>query len=249
MATGTAVARRALVVCGGAVFRRVFERIDPAVTFESLVPEGTLVEAGAALWFVRGSARALLSGERTALNLVQRMSGIATLARRFVEALPAGSATRIADTRKTTPGPARARALRGPRRRRAQPPRQPRQRRAHQGQPHRRRGRHHGGHCARPPSRTPHHPHRGRGRDPGRARARPRCARRRRHARQLHPGRRPRGSPPGARARRPRPLVEVSGGITLERIPELALAGVDVDQRGALTHSAPAADIALDLEL
>src|ERR1700722_13211556 len=103
-ATGQAVARRALVVCGGAVFRRVFERLDPAARFEELVAEGTLVATGAVLWRVRGKARALLSGERAALTLSQRMSGIATLARRYVEALPPGSTTRFTDTRKTTPG-------------------------------------------------------------------------------------------------------------------------------------------------
>src|SRR3954471_20551156 len=72
-ATGSAVARRPLVVCGGAVFRRVFERIDPTITFESAKPEGAEVEVGAVIWRVRGLARTLLSGERTALNLAQRM--------------------------------------------------------------------------------------------------------------------------------------------------------------------------------
>src|SRR5262249_22476942 len=56
------------------------------------------------LWKVEGSARALLAGERVALNFAQRMSGIATLARAFVDALPEGSNAAIADTRKTTPG-------------------------------------------------------------------------------------------------------------------------------------------------
>src|SRR5580692_6433533 len=79
-ATGQAVARRALVVCGGAVFRRVFERLDPGVRFEGLVAEGASVAVGEVLWRVRGNARALLSGERTALNLCQRMSGVATMA-------------------------------------------------------------------------------------------------------------------------------------------------------------------------
>jgi len=99
-ATGQAVARRALVVCGGAVFRRVFERLDPAARFEAFEAEGTSVPTGAVIWRVRARARALLSGERTALNLAQRMSGVATAARRYVEALPAGSSARITDTLK-----------------------------------------------------------------------------------------------------------------------------------------------------
>ena len=103
-AVATAVARSPLVVCGGLVFRRVFERLEPTVTFESLVADGTHVERGAEIWRVRGSARALLMAERSALNLVQRMSGTATAARTYVAALPEGSTTRITDTRKTTPG-------------------------------------------------------------------------------------------------------------------------------------------------
>src|SRR5262245_53020728 len=71
LCVGEAVARKPLVVCGGAVFRRVFERIDPEVTFEALAPEGASVAVGAVIWRVRGRARALLSGERTALNLAQ----------------------------------------------------------------------------------------------------------------------------------------------------------------------------------
>jgi nicotinate-nucleotide pyrophosphorylase (carboxylating) len=103
-ATGTAVARSPLVVCGGEVFQRIFQRLDPTLTFERLIEDGVRVERGAALWRVQGSAQAVLMGERSALNLTQRMSGVATLARTYVEALPPGSTTRITDTRKTTPG-------------------------------------------------------------------------------------------------------------------------------------------------
>src|SRR5262245_41300696 len=102
-AVATAVARGPLVVCGGLVFRRVFERLEPSMAFEALVEDGARVEKDAAIWRVRGSARALLSAERSALNLVQRMSGIATMARTYVDALPPGSRTRVIDTRKTTP--------------------------------------------------------------------------------------------------------------------------------------------------
>ena len=103
-ATGTAVARKRLVACGGDIFARVFRRLDPGVEVELLVAEGALLEKDAVLWRVRGSARSILSAERTALNLTQRMSGVATLSRAYVDALPKGSTTRIADTRKTTPG-------------------------------------------------------------------------------------------------------------------------------------------------
>lgn len=103
-AVATAIAKTETVVCGGDVFRRVFERLSTETRFEALVPDGTFVGKGTAIWRVTGPARVLLMGERSALNLAQRMSGTATLARTFVRALPEGSTTRITDTRKTTPG-------------------------------------------------------------------------------------------------------------------------------------------------
>lgn len=103
-AVATARAKSQLVVAGALVFARVFERVEPSVTFEALVPDGDTVAPGTNVWRVRGSAQALLMAERTALNLTQRMCGTATLARAFVDALPAGSKTRVTDTRKTTPG-------------------------------------------------------------------------------------------------------------------------------------------------
>lgn len=102
-ASAVAVARGPLTVCGGDVFARVFARIEPSARFESLVADGTRVGKGAKIWKVEGSARALLLGERSALNLTQRMSGVATLAHTFAE-LVAGTGARIVDTRKTTPG-------------------------------------------------------------------------------------------------------------------------------------------------
>ncbi len=99
-----AVARKPMVACGAALFARTFARIDPRVAFESHVAEGASVEWGTRLWTVRGSARSILMGERTALNFVQRMCGIATMAREYASKLPQGSRTRITDTRKTTPG-------------------------------------------------------------------------------------------------------------------------------------------------
>jgi nicotinate-nucleotide pyrophosphorylase (carboxylating) len=104
MALGRAIARASLVACGSAVFARVFYALDASVRVEELVTDGTLARAGDVLWQVEGAARSILMAERTALNFVQRMSGIATLCHTFVDALPAGSRARIADTRKTTPG-------------------------------------------------------------------------------------------------------------------------------------------------
>ncbi|MBL8742092.1 MAG: nicotinate-nucleotide diphosphorylase (carboxylating), partial [Myxococcales bacterium] len=103
-ATANALVKASTVVCGGAVFRRVFEVLDADVRFEERVPDGTLAAKGTLIWSVEGRARSLLMAERTALNFVQRMSGTASLARKAVDALPPGSKTRIADTRKTTPG-------------------------------------------------------------------------------------------------------------------------------------------------
>lgn len=103
-ATATAVARSPLTVCGAEVFFAVFKRVEPTITFERHVPDGTHVERDAKIWTVSGSARALLMAERSALNLVQRMSGIATTTRTYLAALPAGSTVRLTDTRKTTPG-------------------------------------------------------------------------------------------------------------------------------------------------
>jgi nicotinate-nucleotide pyrophosphorylase (carboxylating) len=82
----------------------VFRAVDPELEFESLVADGTWVASQRPLWEVRGNARAILMAERTALNFVQHLSGIATLAHRFMREIPVGSSTRISDTRKTTPG-------------------------------------------------------------------------------------------------------------------------------------------------
>ncbi len=103
-AVGHAVARKAMIACGGRVFARVFGRVDPALGVESHVDDGVAVKPGTRLWTVRGRARSILMGERVALNFVQRMSGIATTARAYAEAVPAGCRTRITDIRKTTPG-------------------------------------------------------------------------------------------------------------------------------------------------
>jgi nicotinate-nucleotide pyrophosphorylase (carboxylating) len=96
------LAKEAGVLAGLGVARRVFERIDPGVRFRAFSVDGRAFEAGDILAEVRGRSLSLLKGERTALNFLQRMSGIATKTRRFVAAVE-GTGTRILDTRKTTP--------------------------------------------------------------------------------------------------------------------------------------------------
>ncbi|MGA7123750.1 MAG: carboxylating nicotinate-nucleotide diphosphorylase [Polyangiaceae bacterium] len=103
-AVARAVARESLVACGGPVFERVFAMLDSSLAVEPHVADGAPVTRGGGLWTVRGRARSILTAERVALNLVQRMCGIATLTRAYVDAVPEGCATRITDTRKTTPG-------------------------------------------------------------------------------------------------------------------------------------------------
>jgi nicotinate-nucleotide pyrophosphorylase (carboxylating) len=103
-AIGRAIARSQLVACGADVFARVFTRLDPGARVERLKADGESAAPNEVLWVVEGQAQAILAGERTALNFVQRMSGIATLTRRYVAAVPSGCSTRITDTRKTTPG-------------------------------------------------------------------------------------------------------------------------------------------------
>lgn len=102
--TARMVAREALVFCGEDIVREVFAQVDPSVSVLVHQPDGARVEKGGAIITLQGPARALLGGERVALNFVQRLCGVATLTRAYVDALPTGSSTRIADTRKTTPG-------------------------------------------------------------------------------------------------------------------------------------------------
>ncbi|MCB9750497.1 MAG: carboxylating nicotinate-nucleotide diphosphorylase [Myxococcales bacterium] len=97
------VAKAPLVMAGGAIVERVFARIDPQIEVSRAVLDGAQVAPGAVLARLRGPARGLLAGERTALNLLQRMCGVATLTRSFVDAL-AGAPCRVVDTRKTMPG-------------------------------------------------------------------------------------------------------------------------------------------------
>jgi nicotinate-nucleotide pyrophosphorylase (carboxylating) len=96
------LAKEAMVVCGLAVFRAVFLKVDPRVEFlQCRYEDGDEVPQGAVILEVKGSCKTLLKAERTALNILQRLSGIATLTRQFVEK---AKPVTVLDTRKTTPG-------------------------------------------------------------------------------------------------------------------------------------------------
>jgi nicotinate-nucleotide pyrophosphorylase (carboxylating) len=240
-----ATAKSPLVVSGGALFAACFRALDSNVTVTTLVPDGTLVDPGCELWEVRGSAIAILKAERSALNYVQRLSGISTLTRRFVSALPPGSATRITDTRKTTPG------LR---------------------QLERYAVRVGGGHNHRDNLGSAvmikdNHIQAAAGITKAVALARelaPHTSRVEVEVETLEML--DEGLAAGAdilmldnfapdeiaeavKRCRGKALVEVSGGVTLDRVSTLAQLGVDIISIGALTHSAPASDISLNLTL
>ncbi len=102
-AAGRILARQTAIVAGLAVAREVFRHLNPAVAFDVAVGDGDRVGAGDCIATVRGPAGPILTGERTALNVLQRLSGIATFTRRHVEAI-AGTGVAVSDTRKTTPG-------------------------------------------------------------------------------------------------------------------------------------------------
>jgi nicotinate-nucleotide pyrophosphorylase (carboxylating) len=103
VASGRFVVKGDCVVSGLPTARRTLELLDPGLFWEEDAAPGTAVRAGGTIARVGGRARALLTGERVALNLLQRMCGIATETRRFVEAVE-GTGCRIYDTRKTVPG-------------------------------------------------------------------------------------------------------------------------------------------------
>ena len=243
-AVAHAVARKPMVACGGSVFARAFSKIDASIAFESHVAEGASVDWGTRLWTVRGSARSILMGERIALNFVQRMSGIATLARSYASALPPGSRTRVTDTRKTTPG---LRAL---------------ERYAVRcGGAHNHRDNLGSAvlikdnHIAAAGS-VAAAIERARERAPHTTKIECEVDSLAQLDEALAAGadivlldNMDTTMMKEAVARtKGRALLEASGGITLERITELAEAGVDAISVGALTHSAPAADIGLDFE-
>jgi nicotinate-nucleotide pyrophosphorylase (carboxylating) len=251
-ATAHLVARQSMVLAGLGVCTAVFQRVDRTITVSELVRDGESVPAGMRVAAYAGRASSILAAERTALNFVQRLSGTATMARAFVDAA-AGSSLRIADTRKTTPGfrllEKYAVRMGGASNHRHDLGSGVLIKDNHVAVA--------GGVAAaieRARGRVPH------GlkievevdslsqldealdasadiilldnfslADIERA-----VARAGQHARA-----------PGAR----RPLLEVSGGVTLQRIPELARTGVDIVSAGALTHSAPAVDLSLEISI
>lgn len=103
MARAELVAKQDFVLAGIDVARQVFGQLDPSAAFEKLREDGQRVQRGDVLAWIKGDAAVLLQGERVALNLLQRMSGIATHTAAFVKELE-GTGTAVVDTRKTTPG-------------------------------------------------------------------------------------------------------------------------------------------------
>lgn len=235
------VARQGLVLAGREVVEAVFRRLDERVQVSWRVAEGRQVAAGRSLGQLRGPAQALLAGERTALNFLRHLSGIATLTRSYVQALR-GSGCVLLDTRKTTPG---LRVL------------EKAAVRAGGGRNHRL-GLFDGvmikdnhiaaaGSIAKAVAAA-------RRRAPPTLKIEIECSNLRQVRQALAAGADiimlDNMSP--ARMKRAveviagRALTEASGNITLDNIRQAAQAGVDFVSVGALTHSAPAADIALE---
>lgn len=101
--SGVMQSRDAITVAGLPIAEAFFRKLDPGVEVSTLVEDGEAVHPGAILMHIKGRARALLTAERSALNTVQHLSGIATLTRRYVDAI-AGTGATLLDTRKTLPG-------------------------------------------------------------------------------------------------------------------------------------------------
>lgn len=104
IARGELACREPMTLAGLGVAAYVFARVDPRIGFEALGVDGDAKLPGDVVARIEGAAHGVLTAERVALNLLQRMCGVATRTREFVKAVPAGAATRITDTRKTTPG-------------------------------------------------------------------------------------------------------------------------------------------------
>ena len=102
-ATGRIIAREKAIVAGAAAAADVFRQVDPSIEVRIIRADGTEVAASDVIIEVRGLARSILKAERVALNFLQRLCGIATLTRQFVDAV-GNSSVKILDTRKTTPG-------------------------------------------------------------------------------------------------------------------------------------------------
>lgn len=102
-ASGQMLLKSAGVISGLTVVARVFERIDSRISWRALASDGDALAAGSVIGEVEGPAQSVLTAERTALNFIQRLSGVATMTRSYVDAIT-GTRARIVDTRKTTPG-------------------------------------------------------------------------------------------------------------------------------------------------
>lgn len=103
IAEAEVISRENMVLCGQAWFEAVFNALDANIAIEWSVAEGAAVTAGATLCRIKGPARGLLTGERTALNLLQTLSATASIARQYAEAI-VGTGCKVLDTRKTIPG-------------------------------------------------------------------------------------------------------------------------------------------------
>ena len=217
---------------------------------DNLVVEGQWrEEVPAEVVLAEGPARALLAAERTALNFLGHLSGIATLTARFVEAV-AGTGAAHPRHPQDDPRPARPGEGGGRRRRRPQPPHRPLRRDPDQGEPHRA-----GGQPRQGGPRRPHGPARarGRGRVPQPRRGRLRARHRRRPAAARQHGHRRRCARRSACATRTRPPARAPrsrprAASTCETVRGIAETGVDFISVGALTHSAPTLDFSLLIE-
>jgi nicotinate-nucleotide pyrophosphorylase (carboxylating) len=101
--TAAITAKEDLTICGFDVVRRVFQRLDPQINYTPYFSDGDTILSGQTVLELKGNLAALLSGERTALNFMQRLSGIATLTRSYLN-YTTNTNVRLVDTRKTTPG-------------------------------------------------------------------------------------------------------------------------------------------------
>ncbi len=239
------VAKASGVVAGAEVAAAVFRRVDPTLAVTVDAPDGTAVEPGDLAMTVYGSARSILTSERTALNFMQRLSGVATVTRHYVWAVE-GTGARVIDTRKTTPGMRRlekAAVLAG-------------------GGANHRVGLHDmvmikDNHIAAAGGITAAVQAVRRQNDRGlRVEVETTGLEEVREALAAGVDRIMFDNMPPELIRqavalvakaRPRPETEASGGITLETIGDFARAGVDFISVGALTHSAPALDLSLQL--
>lgn len=234
------ISRQALVLSGLGPARLTFELVDPSVRFDALVPEGARAVSGQVLVEIQGAAASILTAERVALNYMMRLSGVATLTARFVEAVR-GTRARIVDTRKTTPG---LRAL------------EKAAVRAGGGANHRF-GLYDGvlikdNHIAAAGSITAA-VSRAKGRAPHTLKIEVEVEDLGGLEEAIQAGAdivlldnmTPGQLAEAVRLARGRVVLEASGGVNLETVAEVAASGVDVISIGALTHSAPAVDLSL----